>query len=283
MGEEAKPEQKKDSPFTLALIAGGCAGTTVDVALHPLDTLRTRLQSPAGFWKAGGFKGVYRGILSATLGSAPGAAFFFSTYETMKQILKSQSGDEEHWTHHAFASSCGEVAACLVRVPTAVVTQRMQVGQFASLTEALGRTYGGGGLRAFYVGYGTTVMREIPFAFIQFPIYERLKWLWSAFQGRETNPAQGAACGSMAGAIASALTTPLDVAKTRIMLETKEGGAEPRYTGTVQTLRLIATEEGVLALFKGITPRVTWITIGGFIFFGAYESATKILWSTGLW
>ena len=48
-------EEQRDVPFTLALIAGGCAGTAVDVALYPLDTLRTRLQSPDGFWKAGGF------------------------------------------------------------------------------------------------------------------------------------------------------------------------------------------------------------------------------------
>ena len=31
-------------PFTLALISGGVAGTAVDVALYPLDTLRTRMQ-----------------------------------------------------------------------------------------------------------------------------------------------------------------------------------------------------------------------------------------------
>ena len=31
-------------PFTLALFAGGIAGTTVDVVMYPLDTLKTRLQ-----------------------------------------------------------------------------------------------------------------------------------------------------------------------------------------------------------------------------------------------
>mmetsp|Transcript_66675 Transcript_66675/g.150547 ORF Transcript_66675/g.150547 Transcript_66675/m.150547 type:complete len:227 (-) Transcript_66675:289-969(-) len=225
---------------------------------------------------------MYRGILSATLGSAPGAAAFFSTYETMKQVMKGLAGDREHWTHHAFSSSCGEVAACLVRVPTAVVTQRMQVGQYNSFVQAVTSTYGGGGLRSFYVGYGTTVAREIPFAFIQFPIYERLKMAWTNFQGSETNPIQGAACGSAAGAVASALTTPLDVAKTRIMLSTPAEGEVAKYTGTVNTLQLIFKEEGFAALFKGITPRVTWITIGGFIFFGAYETSTKLLRSSGV-
>lgn len=281
--EEAKQvELKKDSPFTLALIAGACAGTSVDVALHPLDTLRTRVQAEAGFWKSGGFKGVYRGLLSATLGSAPGAAAFFSVYESTKTIQKKFS-DSEHWTQHAIASSCGEVSACLVRVPTAVVTQNLQVGRYSSFNEAVTTTYANGGLRGFYMGYTTTVMREIPFAFIQFPIWEGLKKTWGKFQGSETTAAQGATCGSIAGAISSALTTPLDVAKTRIMLEEVEPGQAKKYTGTYGTISTILKNEGAPALFKGIVPRVTWITIGGFIFFGAYEKSTEVLWTTGVW
>jgi len=274
---------EKQSPFTLALIAGGCAGTAVDVALHPLDTLKTRLQSQEGFFAAGGFRGVYRGLTSAALGSAPGAAAFFSTYETMKKVIRAGAGGREHWTHHAGASSCGEVAACLVRVPTAVVTQNMQVGRFSSLTEAVTSILKTDGISGFYRGYGTTVAREIPFAFIQFPIYEAFKKGWASMQGQETTPVQGAACGSVAGAIAGAATTPLDVAKTRIMLQAKEAGETTRYSGTLQTLRTIHAEEGAAALFKGIAPRVGWITVGGFIFFGAYEQATALLWRSGLW
>ena len=67
--------------FATALVAGGFAGTSVDVALFPIDTLKTRLQSPQGFLKAGGFRGIYNGLGAAAAGSAPGAALFFSTYE----------------------------------------------------------------------------------------------------------------------------------------------------------------------------------------------------------
>lgn len=51
--------------------AGGLAGTAVDVSIFPFDTVKTRLQSAEGFWRAGGFKGVYSGLASAALGSAP--------------------------------------------------------------------------------------------------------------------------------------------------------------------------------------------------------------------
>ncbi|KAG5922530.1 hypothetical protein E4U42_005442, partial [Claviceps africana] len=96
--------------FQSALLAGALAGTTVDLSLFPLDTLKTRLQSSAGFFPSGGFSGIYRGIGSAVVGSAPGAAFFFCTYETSKTHL-SGLGLPGPATHMV-AASLGEVAAC---------------------------------------------------------------------------------------------------------------------------------------------------------------------------
>ena len=53
---------KTEPTFLTSLISGGVAGTAVDVALFPLDTIKTRLQSSQGFLKAGGFRGVYAGL-----------------------------------------------------------------------------------------------------------------------------------------------------------------------------------------------------------------------------
>lgn len=72
--------------FATALVAGGLAGTSVDVALFPIDTLKTRMQSPQGFLKAGGFRGIYNGLGAAAVGSAPGAALFFSSYEVSERV-----------------------------------------------------------------------------------------------------------------------------------------------------------------------------------------------------
>ena len=65
----------------------------MDVALFPIDTIKTRIQAPQGFVKAGGFKGIYNGLASAAAGSAPGAALFFSTYEMMKQYMTSRTDE----------------------------------------------------------------------------------------------------------------------------------------------------------------------------------------------
>jgi hypothetical protein len=51
--------------------AGGTSGITVDMALFPLDTLKTRLQSPYGFFASGGFQHLYKGVGTAAVGSVP--------------------------------------------------------------------------------------------------------------------------------------------------------------------------------------------------------------------
>jgi solute carrier family 25 (mitochondrial S-adenosylmethionine transporter), member 26 len=54
------------------LQAGGIAGTSVDLLFYPIDSIKTRLQSHDGFYKAGGFRGIYNGVGSVIVGSAPG-------------------------------------------------------------------------------------------------------------------------------------------------------------------------------------------------------------------
>lgn len=40
----------------------------MDVALFPIDTVKTRLQSERGFWRSGGFSGIYKGLGAAATG-----------------------------------------------------------------------------------------------------------------------------------------------------------------------------------------------------------------------
>jgi solute carrier family 25 S-adenosylmethionine transporter 26 len=290
------------TPFNHALLAGALAGTTVDLTLFPLDTLKTRLQSASGFFASGGFSGIYRGVGSAVVGSAPGAAFFFVTYEGTKSFLSRKSwlgggaqrdGGGNGPAIHMLAASAGEIAACAVRVPTEVVKQRAQAGQHGgsslsslkhilSLRSSIGLR---GVWMELYRGWSITIFREVPFTVIQFPLWEALKAFGRERRERtgrglfgdlrregvdEVSAAESAVYGSLAGAVAAGVTTPLDVLKTRVMLSTDR-------RGFASVAGEILRDHGIRPFFAGIGPRVMWISIGGAIFLGSYQWAVNAL------
>ncbi|GMF16857.1 unnamed protein product [Phytophthora fragariaefolia] len=149
----------------------------------------------------------------------------------------------------------------------------MQTGVYKSLPEALNAIRAAEGIAGFYRGYWSMIAREIPFSFIQFPLWEGLKYQWSKQQNAPVSSLQGAVCGSIAGGVAACITTPLDVVKTRLMLG-KDAKGVP-YNGTLNTLSRVYTDEGLKRLFSGVGPRTMWISIGGFVFFGMYEKTTS--------
>lgn len=266
--------------FVASLVAGGCAGMCVDLTLFPLDTIKTRLQSQQGFYKAGGFKGIYAGVPSAAVGSFPNAAAFFVTYECTKSLLGAGGAADAGARHaapatHMLAASLGEVVACLIRVPTEVVKQRTQACPSSTTYNTLLATLREEGVRGLYRGYGSTVLREIPFSLVQFPLWEHLKTLWSWKQGHTVSSWQSAVCGACAGAAAAFVTTPLDVAKTRIMLA--KAGSTMASGNILLVLCDVWRTRGITGLFAGSVPRMTFISAGGFIFLGTYEKVRGTL------
>lgn len=150
--------------------------------------------------------------------------------------------------------------------------------------------------------------RNLPFTALQFPIYESLRERFGKWAGLkagthkedggvddvrssedfrrkaakdETSVATeftkaglvaggSAAC---AGSFAAVVTTPIDVAKTRIMLNTGTEGVK----GVVATMKDIAVREGWKALMKGGALRGAWTALGAGVYLGSYE-AGRLWW-----
>ncbi|CAM2116600.1 mitochondrial S-adenosylmethionine carrier protein isoform X1 [Caretta caretta] len=261
--------------FWVSLTAGGIAGMCVDLILFPLDTIKTRLQSPQGFKKAGGFREIYAGVPSVAVGSFPNAAAFFVTYEFVKSVLATVTPLYLSPVTHMAAASFGEVVACLIRVPSEVVKQRAQVSPSSSTFQVLSNTLYQEGIQGLYRGYKSTVLREIPFSLVQFPVWEALKDLWSWKQGHVVHSWQSATCGAFAGGFAAVITTPLDVAKTRIMLA--KAGSSNASGNVFSALHSVWRSQGLPGLFAGVVPRMTAISLGGFIFLGTYDKTRSLL------
>ncbi|KAK2808314.1 hypothetical protein FQN50_004874 [Emmonsiellopsis sp. PD_5] len=317
---EAAPVEP--SLWTRSLLSGAVAGLTVDLSLYPLDTIKTRLQQarkhtqssskPAAPPLRQTIRGIYAGLPSVLLGSAPSAASFFIVYDGVKRHLlpspSSSTATPASWQHavltHSLASSLGEIAACAVRVPTEVIKQRAQAGLFGgstllALKDILSLRHAGSGsandgrkrglglvIRELYRGTSITIAREIPFTVLQFSMWEAMKDAYaSRNSGASAASASGsgsapiaagpsALFGSFAGAVAAGLTTPLDVVKTRVMLARRGGSDNVRVRDVV---RGIMKDEGFSAFWRGIGPRVTWIGIGGAVFLGSYQFAWNML------
>jgi solute carrier family 25 S-adenosylmethionine transporter 26 len=76
-----------------------------------LDTVKTRLQSQKGFWKSGGFRGIYSGLPSTLLGSAPTAAVFFTVYDQTKLYLNNDGKIANPILSQLVAANFGEIVS----------------------------------------------------------------------------------------------------------------------------------------------------------------------------
>ncbi|CAF2943731.1 unnamed protein product [Rotaria sp. Silwood2] len=235
-----------------SLVAGSIAGCAVDLSLYPIDTIKTRLQEKK---------------------NGPSSALFFLSYNLTKRTLSISS----QWKTHMIAATFGEISACLIRVPVEVIKQRAQVNRNLRLSTIAKSCLHNEGLLGLYRGYFATLSREIPFSIIQFPLWELFKELWTSKQGYYVSPWQGAICGSLAGGIAASITTPFDVAKTRIILAHHSHADAASHP--LKIIKNIFKQEGFMALYSGVIPRTMWISIGGFVYFGAFEYATSLLFS----
>ncbi|RNF11374.1 mitochondrial carrier protein [Trypanosoma rangeli] len=284
-----------------SLVAGGAAGLVVDITLYPIDTIKTRLQSKSGFSHAGGFRGVYKGLSAVAIGSVPGGAVFFVGYDLTKRSLLNDDAANSPSTlrrlmSQAVAAMAGETSACLLRVPTEMVKQQLQAGHHHNIYRALlhithntppdvNSSVTPKGIRWLgipwlFTGMPIMLLRELPFAVVQMSCYEGLK----ACLHTEERPQYLPVCGALSGGTAAFVTTPLDVLKTRIMLR-QVASSKHAPLGGIAVVRAAfyellcepprASDKWGRAqrFFRGVIPRVMWISIGGSIFFTTYETA----------
>jgi solute carrier family 25 citrate transporter 1 len=75
--------------------------------------------------------------------------------------------------------------------------------------------------------------------------------------------------GALAGAVTVYTTMPLDVVKTRLQLIGAKGNI-------ISNLVQVVKDDGVLALWKGATPRLGRLIFSGGIVFTIFESVVSI-------
>jgi len=237
-------------------IAGAAAAFTVDILVYPLDTIKTRLQSSdyrklyrnannTGFNPAL-FRGLYQGLGSIILTTLPASGAFFSTYEGIKAVLGGNGSDGQGTSRgflpqpviNAIASGSAELVSCALLTPAEVIKQNAQmISRSANDAGKQGEKRASATLVtlqrfrsnpfALWRGYAALAGRNLPFTALSFPLFERIREGVKKYRedkGLRTNTLfeNGAITAVSAGtgsSIAALITTPVDVIKTRIMLE----------------------------------------------------------------
>ncbi|KAL9940017.1 hypothetical protein V8E36_000722 [Tilletia maclaganii] len=278
-------------PVHISMLAGAFAGITEHAALYPVDLIRTRMQvlsaAPSATYtsisqalsrisSAEGARALWRGVSSVILGAGPAHAIHFGMYETVKDLT---GGNREghQFASTAVAGASATIAADAFMNPFDVIKQRMQQhgSTYRSVASCAKHVYATEGLRAFYISYPTTLAITVPFTAAQFSVYE---WAKKVLNPSERySPVTHAVSGGFAGAVAAAITNPLDVAKT--LLQTRGSSQDEqirRANGMLEAIRIIHAREGMKGFARGIVPRVLtfmpsnalcWLSYEGFRFF----------------
>jgi hypothetical protein len=265
IGGGAVAEQEIDDeaarpPYLHAMLAGGIGGTTGDMLMHSLDTVKTRQQGdphiPPKYTSMGNTyytilrqegirKGLYGGVQPAFLGSFSGTVCFFGAYEWSKRLMIDNGVTPA--ISYFTAGLIGDLAAAPVYVPSEVLKTRLQLqGRHNNPYFNSGYNYRGmlhaartiakqEGFSALFYGYKATLWRDLPFSALQFAFYEEergmaKKYVGSHNIGLPLEILTAATAGGMAGVI----TTPLDVVKTRIQTQHNDvpSASKPTPTAT---------------------------------------------------
>lgn len=130
------------------------------------------------------------------------------------------------------------------------------------------------GSRAFYRSYTTQLAMNIPFQSTHFIIYEHCQNRLN--NDRQYKPTTHIISGAFAGALAAAITTPLDVCKT--LLNTQERCAVAKFgkgtnsiSGLQNAFRTIYEFRGVRGFFNGLTARVIYQMPSTAVSWSVYE------------
>ncbi|CAN6344144.1 unnamed protein product [Urochloa humidicola] len=260
-------------------LAGGLASALSTSLLHPIDSMKTRVQAstlsfPELISKLPqiGLRGLYRGSIPAILGQFSSHGLRTGIFEASKVVLINVAPTLPEIQVQSMASFCSTVLGTAVRIPCEVLKQRLQAGIFNNVGEAIVGTLQQDGPKGFFRGTGATLCREVPFYVAGMCLYAEAKKAAQHVAKRDLEAWEIVAVGALSGGLAAVVTTPFDVMKTRMMT------APPGTLVSMQTIVLsILGKEGPLGLFKGAIPRFFWIAPLGAMNFAGYELAKKAM------
>ncbi|KAI5965336.1 uncharacterized protein KGF55_001557 [Candida pseudojiufengensis] len=304
----------KCSTNQLITIAGAASGFLAGVVVCPLDVIKTKLQAQGSHGKKlnfrqtlksilrdEGIKGLYRGLVPITIGYLPTWTIYFTVYERAKKFYPGYLS--KHWdinspslNHFCAAITAGMVSSIAVN-PIWVVKTRLMVQtnksspnevRYKGTIDAFKKMYNEEGIRVFYSGLIPSIFGLLHVG-IHFPAYEYLKSLLHCKTIDQQHEVHGLlwrliAASSISKMIASTITYPHEILRTRMQIRQKKHKStdkEPSTTSNkklslIRTMKDIFHKEGVRGFYAGYftnllrTVPASAVTLVSFEYFKTY-------------
>ncbi|ETI47216.1 hypothetical protein L914_08238 [Phytophthora nicotianae] len=278
----------KPMEMMAAATAAGCGGFLSTSILYPLDTLKTRIQSGASLLpqdedvdaaapkknkQVALIKSLYKGIQYKALESSTSKFLYFYAYTMLAQMVAPKDGKPIGTITDLGIGYLSELCHLPITMPMELVGTRMQTGsESGSILQILRSIVKESGIGGLYKGLGAYFVLCLQPA-IQYTVFERLKGVYLR-KFKQASQALGALEAFVLGAIARSIATlvlfPYIRAKVLMQSNKKklstaadqEQGqsntcAEPKKDTIASTLQRVYTEEGPLALYRGLGPELT--------------------------
>ncbi|RMZ83283.1 hypothetical protein DV738_g1291, partial [Chaetothyriales sp. CBS 135597] len=268
-------------------------------------------QALVEIYKYEGFRALFKGLGANLTGVVPARSTNFFVYGNGKRILNNYFNADGHmgespWQIHVAAAIAAGIATGTATNPIWLVKTRMQLDrnrasddptrgrQYRNSWDCIKQTVRHEGIRGLYKGLTASYL-GVTESTMQWVMYEQFKTILSGRQARRaadphyqrtfvdnTEDFAGMfTAASLAKLIASALTYPHEVVRTRLrqapVVMSATGAPVVKYTGLVQCFKLIFKEEGIAGLYGGMTPHLLRVAPSAGIMFVVYEGVLKLL------
>ena len=268
------------------VLAGATARAASQATIHPLDTLKVRMQTAAknakhvkGIGKnlpplsrmAGSVSTLYKGVISAATGAGLAIGAYFAFYTVAKNVMVRRTRLGKGTV--AFVSGAtAALGSSVVKVPLAVCIRSVQAGIYPNALTAAATIVKVAGVRGLFTGYLPTMLEDVPDMAVKFAAYETMRSVYQSFiTDRQTNSQEDFAMGAISGALAAACSTPLDVVKTNMMCT-----AAHRPSMMSVAAKVMRTQ-GVGGFFQGVGPRAISNGMNSAVFFCFLEAFRAVI------
>lgn len=247
-------------------------------------------------YRVEGGKALFRGLGPNLVGVIPARSINFFTYGASKDLILKQfnNGEEATWVHLAAGLNAGFVTSTATN-PIWLIKTRLQLDKtrgkhYKNSWDCFKHVIKNEGFFSLYKGLSASYLGGIE-STLQWVLYEQMK----SFLHRKSLEIHGhdgktkttrdhvmewcARLGAAGAAkfVASLLTYPHEVVRTRLRQAPVAETGKPKYTGLVQCFKLIIKEEGLASMYGGLTPHLLRTVPNSIIMFGTWELIVRLL------